>query len=272
MQQKTILIILSLFFILVGCNQEDEPSVIEGFSLGAFSFLNTMTIFVEDSHVGNDMEKLYSLDRGTRMDTTDYTVEAYNLMLENDTKIIIEDTGQELEFSALFDEEISIHDSMPLRLLLWSDIIPISVTVKEDFTKQVSTDRPGYITYSRELLPIYTAEEIKIPRLSQEHFHLHFTARHYEYNVIIVYSDEVMTEEEMWRLYDEYWMEIDEVSNMTYNTTLDLIERDFLDLYNVHSLDANIEYPYFFLFDQEGMLLETTDWDEVISIVEVNQD
>ncbi|MBU9719986.1 MULTISPECIES: hypothetical protein [Bacillaceae] len=274
MQKKSILAILSLFFILIGCNleDEDERSVIEGYSLGTLpTDESKLTIFVEDSFVGNTIEKLYSVDMEIHMNITDYSVEAYNVTLEHNTKIIIEDTGQQLTINSLFDEEISNHDILALQLLIWSDIIPVTVNVKEDFTKQVSTDRPGYITHSRELLPVYTAKEIKIPPLSKEHFSLHFIDKLNDYHVVIVYSDDVIPEKEIWGMYEDYWDDIGEVSNMTYNTHLSLLEQDFLDIYNL-PLDSNTDYPYFFLLDHEGILLETTDWDEVISIVEVNQD
>ncbi|MDQ0256797.1 hypothetical protein J2S74_004219 [Evansella vedderi] len=264
MKGKGLSIIL-FFIIVLGCTPDDQDTVkniIEGKNIGASYSMNLLTIFVEDNVAGDNLIRVNPI----RFDASEYEVEAYKIIVTKETKIILDETG----------EEISFTDSN----LASKRVNSVEVKVEEDFTREVSHNRHNYITFDRGFLPIYRAKEIRILPNPVENF-LYFMTTFIPYphedGYAVFLAGDPNSEEV--QFFDFY--QANQALN-TFQTSSRRISLINSNQYMIHSNDlgrgATLQYlidefelpeeysaqHLYFVFNHGGLVTHTTDWEEVL--------
>ncbi|MDG5786274.1 hypothetical protein QA612_02145 [Evansella sp. AB-P1] len=256
--KKIMLLLFAFTIFLVGCNDETEDEDtydFTGINLGNFYMEDSdfLTIFVEDTLGGNELKSDYYYD----YDIQDYDVEAYRVLLTKDTVFLMEETGAELDLHDMADE-MWFHIGVTQR---------IDVKTVEKFEQIISVDRDEYITFEQRLLPMYTAEKIRIPPFTYEDFISMVLPFNNEFLTILMIVEDYMDYD--WDLYDEYQQKLDQYSTRDSPLYLSSIANDEYTSYYLKPLNIE-EYPTFLVIDESGELLRSTAWDDVSSYLEEN--
>ncbi len=250
------MIILSIF-LLTSCNtnNEDEPHI-EGTLIAHGGMISLLTVFVEDSISGNNFE--YPETEPTSSDMENYEAEIYRLLLDKETIFIFNETGEELTVNM---------DGFPYHLhgffQSWSD--QVEVNVKEEFEREILTDRSTPVSMDASFIPIYTADEIFIEspdkELLIERYRTHTsTENDYKQASVLTFLDDSFSQDSLMtnqQHFQPYQKEDQWINNQVFFN-------DEVGIYD-HFIDS---YPTYYVLDEEGKVFETGDLNDVITYIE----
>ncbi|MBU9710552.1 hypothetical protein [Evansella tamaricis] len=266
MKLKLWSIFIISLLVQSGCSSNNEH-IIHGRSLGVFHSQPLFSVFVEDNIGGGSLQNISYGNND--FDVRDYEVEAYNIEITENTKFILDETGEELAFD-LNDLSLFYSDARLRSTMEWLSSAPISVKIEGDFTQTVSKNRRDYITYSRELLPIYQASEVRLYPLSVDEFIYSNLSRYGHQSIVVVFDDYTNTGEEMWEDHDRLWTEINEVTGWEQSINLYILELSYFQMFNVP--ESFTDYPVYYIFDENGIILDTDNWEDVLLLYQNDEE
>ncbi|MBM7097763.1 hypothetical protein JSY36_18665 [Bacillus sp. H-16] len=248
---KTAAGIFGLLFFLTACGavgETDGQADMEGTLMGSVG-ANTFLLFVEDNITGTVFE--YS----DELVGDSYEAEIYKIVMDQDTKLIYEETGEELsaELSKMGFNTIGILASSAER---------IKINVRGDFEPEVTTGRDQNILLYPAFIPIHEADEIILPRQDLETILDRYDlSRYHSDNAVAVLSflDEVFLYESMFdgdQLYEYSAEDQHVILGHYYND-----EVGFFD----HFID---EYPTYYVVHEDGVVFDTHDIQDVTDYLE----
>ncbi|MFA9559215.1 hypothetical protein ACERII_18045 [Evansella sp. AB-rgal1] len=273
MKKMTIMLLVATS-LLIGCNPfVDDGYDIEGKNIGMSQMMNLITVFVEDNINGTDLEQThfdrFYTDNFSVPDGT-YEVEAYHVYITKDTKVIDDETGEELDVYLTSHDIIFNNRTEYLRSFYSGSGRAISVKVEEKFEPQVQTDRSNYILYDRNFLPIYTAEEIRVYPLTFDDFLFSNSYRGVDSLVIAIEEMEYeVYSNEYHDLQDQYWYELHQIqgnNNSDYYTGVYLNTIEEFELFNPPA--EYKQYPIYIIFEESQLVTHKHDWKEVLEYFE----
>ncbi|MBU9710200.1 hypothetical protein [Evansella tamaricis] len=257
MRVTALVLFTVLVLVINGCSPSSEEEGgydIEG-RIMYFSPLDNsqmVSVFVKDNLFGTTLKSYIS---NTEV-PTNYEVEAYKIIIDENTEIISSDTGEPIDLTSDF--------------LYYSGLGQrISIKVDGDFESK-SYSRKEYIGYFDILLPIYKAEKIEVSPLTRNdyvHFFSPDSPNRYQLSIIFEHDTQ-----ENWELYYKLDEEISELTRRTDNfdsyVLIDFWHR-VMD-YDSYALDVFElqEYPTFLLLGHQGTIIQTTEWEKVIEKIQ----
>ncbi|MFA9559214.1 hypothetical protein ACERII_18040 [Evansella sp. AB-rgal1] len=262
--KKTLVLLLCLLFLIVSCNsQERDDYDFEGITLGVHDLFNVLTVFVEDNLGGNEV----ILQGWDPSSFKDYEVEAYQVFLTKDTKIINEGSGEELQMVSRH-EFFSGHSETVASTLLFHPYRKVAVKVEETFSSSVSSNRSNYIMYDRSFLPIYRAKEVRLFPLTFNDFVLTNTVHIQpdEISITAVYDPSTDNMNNYYFDYDKLWNSLISSQDPSAYVTFQTWEVPYFEQY--HPPSEYQQYPIFFILNEDGLLYDTHDWDDAAEYVE----
>ncbi|WP_026690843.1 hypothetical protein [Alteribacter aurantiacus] len=246
--------ILTLLIVLSACaSSEEETAVdIEG-ALVSSEGSGVMVLFVEDNVNGTGF--VYP---DTTSDVKSYEVEAYRVVVDRETKLIYEETGEELA------ADISQMPYSPLHFFT-SYTDRIAVNVREGFEKEVSIGREKSVFQDSSFLPIYHADEIVFKKRELDDI----IKRHSPSDYQVDDSHKVLMVLSFWDEVYSYKKMFDTSPLTPYQTEGQFIAHsqhynDEVGLYD-HFID---QFPMHYVIDEDGLVFETGEMDEVIAYLE----
>lgn len=247
-------ILLICLIVIVGCSSPDEgESIISGKNLGT-EMHNFLTVFVHDNVAGDDL-RIGNVNLSNMVDADDYEVEAYNIRLTNETKIIDHYTEEEFYYESV---DLNV-DYERYQWLYYGFGQRVEVKLEEEYSPVISSNR-DYILFNRRLLPIYTAKEITFYPLPLEEFILNFApVQENSYQILLV--DEVRGPG-FWTEFEAYEQELYMNSNLRGKVELEFLSFHFFEELPIEG--DPIDIPIFYLIDNDGIVLKTEDWQDVL--------
>ncbi|TMW70524.1 hypothetical protein [Alteribacter natronophilus] len=154
----TYMLVLGAGVLASGCSEDtsgSEPDF-EGKLVPGHQAGNMVTVFVEDSVDGTDYD-LSHIRSGRHDVLEDYEVEAYRVLMDDDTVIAFADSDREIPLNG--------QDLLTYSSWLFTMGQDASISVREDFEPVVSTHLDSRSPYYWSLIPILTADVIEVEPL-----------------------------------------------------------------------------------------------------------
>lgn len=251
--KKLIVLFATFVFLitLISCSNNDpEDYQLEGrFSNFSFYFHETqlmLNVFVEDNLFGSSFKYTYS-----EQVPEDYELEAYKVIITEETDVFKGDTEEKID---LFPRDVHTINHL-------SPGNKIKATLDEPL-ERVVTNRPYYATYNDALLPIYTATEIRVyEQTKQDYIHMNSPYDPNEFVFMGIYED---NNNDYWDEFLEAEQKLYRASNRQYHFHLWLLAQEHNHI-TISLFDVN-EFPTYILLGQDGLVVQTTDLEEVLAI------
>ncbi|MDG5786275.1 hypothetical protein QA612_02150 [Evansella sp. AB-P1] len=262
---KRLLLVSLVYFFLIGCETTNEDEYdFNGRSLGISHMENLVTVFVEDNFMGTEIGPFdqQSFNRDT------YEVEAYRVLLTEDTRIILDETEEEIDMIIREDEALELtryNDNIVS--LFTGNGREISIKVEEPFSNETSSNRNDYILYDHQLLPIYTAEEVRIYPLQFQDFLYRF--RHFgnQYTLIGIFESGSSDEQQFNMYYNDYLKEINDSGSGIQPIHFFTFDSGYFETFNPP--EEYIHYPLFLILS-DSSVEHFYEWEKAIKFLEDN--
>jgi hypothetical protein len=247
--------VILLFFLLAGCGDGSEEYDMSGRSIGAEETENLFTVFIEDNLGGNELTSV----RNSTFDAEAYEVEAYNVLVSEDTVIKVKETGEETAFR---------ESGLGINVGQW-----VEVKVEGDFTPEKQDDRDGYIMRDRSFLPVYEAEEVLVAELEFENLH-HYVVNNLlssfgEANLVLIVAEEGSEAWNDFRAQREHYHQ--ELS--AYGSGRKWIGVQEFPASSYESFNPPQEYdtyPVYLIYSGLGLVEMETEWEGVVEYFREN--
>ncbi|RNA67164.1 hypothetical protein EBO34_18455 [Alteribacter keqinensis] len=243
--------LIGWLFFLTACGAVEKTegqADMEGTLLGSMG-ANTFLLFVEDNISGTVLEFSDELVGDS------YEAEIYRIFLDQDTKLIYEETGEELsaELSGMGFNTISFLASSTER---------IKINVRGDFEPEVTTGRDQNVLLYPAFIPIHEADEIIFPRQDLGTILDRYDLSRYHSDktvAVLSFLDEVFSYDSMFdgdQLYEYSAEDQHVILGHYYND-----EVGFFD----HFID---EYPAYYVVREDGVVFDTNNLQDVTNYLE----
>lgn len=261
MKTKISVILLMSILLLTGCNDgEGKEYDVKGINLGGSHFPGGFTLFVEDNINGQEID--YTGFQYDNFNKDSYELEAYHLLINKDTKVIADRTGEEIAFEDEEYNDFSFH-SYPW---LWVTVLnDMSVNTVEEFEPQVLTDRE-YILWDWALLPAYTAEEIRIYPVTFDNYLSKTVYRGENMIHILQVVDRITDENQFWNENEEMYKKLDRFSRENFYVNYSYLIHDDWEIFN-EPLETD-EFPIYYITDETGIIETATDKEKVFEFLD----
>ncbi|MDG5786276.1 hypothetical protein QA612_02155 [Evansella sp. AB-P1] len=266
MNKLLILFFLSIVF-LGGCQAPDEEEFdFSGRSLGLNYELNMLTIFIEDNVYGDEFQ-YYTHDD---FSIEEYEVEAYRAFITEETKFILEETGEELKLPSREEIYMGVtYFDEHLLSLFQGTGRQVDVKVEEDFSPKKLTNRSDYIVFDHHFIPIYTAKEIVLSSLNFEDFLSQFFLNsrngQNDYFVTIITEPGSDEEREFHAYYNRYAQDL-QLPYHSPNIYHHMIDSLYFESF--HPPEEYRYYPIILVVHDSEVIHHSDNWDETVEFID----